>query len=124
MELQKNKRRAIRRKRNIIAKEMKMNKAQHEKRIEPKRTREKVTVRNVEDYMAEEFIHRPAYLQALYGSQSTSRDRDRSDEPTNPRDEDQEGLLPGPRIGDTDSRDASCDMVYDVGGSSCSGGSE
>ena len=48
MELQKNKKRAARRKRNVIAREMRMNKAQHEKRIEPKRKRQKVRLRDVD----------------------------------------------------------------------------
>lgn len=48
----KNKRRAMRRKRNLIAREVKMNKAYHPKVISPKRRRQKVTIKQVEDFLA------------------------------------------------------------------------
>lgn len=50
-DLVKNKKRAIRRKRNALAKEVKMNKLYVPKRIEPKRKRKKVTVKEIEEFM-------------------------------------------------------------------------
>ena len=70
-ELQKNKKRAIRRKRNLIAREMKMNKAQHEKRIEPKRRREKISVKEAEEFLTEETEVEP-YDDPYYTSRSSS----------------------------------------------------
>lgn len=51
---QKTKKRAMRRKRNHIAKELKTNKLYAPKRIEPKRKRKRVTVKEVEDFLAQE----------------------------------------------------------------------
>lgn len=46
--------RAQRRKRNLLARELKMNKALHEKRIEPKRKREKFSVEEAMAQVAED----------------------------------------------------------------------
>lgn len=50
----KNKRRATRRKRNFVAKELRENKAFRPKVVEKKRTRKQIRVQEVEQWMEEE----------------------------------------------------------------------
>jgi hypothetical protein len=49
MELSKDKRRAVRRKRDFIAKSMKENRLYHQKTVEPRRTRQKINLREIEN---------------------------------------------------------------------------
>jgi hypothetical protein len=53
-ELSKNKKRALRRKRDVIAKHMKENKIYHEKVVEKKRTRRRLRVQEIDRYLEEE----------------------------------------------------------------------
>lgn len=50
----KDKRRAMRRKRNFVAKELILNKQFRPKRVEPKKKRQKLSKKAVVDYMIEE----------------------------------------------------------------------
>ncbi len=49
-ELTKNRKRAVRRKRNLIAKELRTNKLYAPKVVEPKRKRYKINVRDIDEY--------------------------------------------------------------------------
>lgn len=52
----KSKRRAVRRKRNLIAKEVRQNKIYRPKVVDVKRVRNKLRVRDIEMYLEEEMI--------------------------------------------------------------------
>ncbi len=113
MELQKNKKRAARRKRNLLARELKMNKALHEKRVEPKRKREKFSVKEAEYYLAEE--DQGGSLDDVHYTSATGSDRfehrisrvvRRRDRDSNPR------RMPQPGLGSRGlgTRDPACDL--------------
>ena len=59
-ELSKDRRRAVRRKRNLIAKDLRMNKLYSPKTIEPKRVRHKISVREIDDYLEEDEMRKEA----------------------------------------------------------------
>jgi hypothetical protein len=50
----KNRKRAMRRKRNFIAKDLILNKQFRPKRVEPKKKRQRITVKQVEEFISSE----------------------------------------------------------------------